>query len=76
MLPIQGSVYMLVADGTNITVSVGQDGVVVVNTGTAAHVGQDPPVINQLVKAAVCLRRRTPARESTARARGAGPART
>jgi cyclase len=33
LLPVQGNIYMLVADGTNITVSVGPDGVVLVNTG-------------------------------------------
>jgi glyoxylase-like metal-dependent hydrolase (beta-lactamase superfamily II) len=33
VLPVQGNVYMLVADGTNITVSVGTEGVAVVNTG-------------------------------------------
>ena len=35
MLPIQGNVYMLVADGTNITASVGRDGIAIVNTGSA-----------------------------------------
>ena len=49
VLPIQGSVYMLVADGTNITVSVGQDGVVVVNAGTAAMSNKVLTVIKQLV---------------------------
>ena len=42
VLPVQGNVYMLVADGTNITVSVGPEGVALVNTGAAAHVRQDP----------------------------------
>ncbi len=36
ILPVQGNIYMLVADGTNITISVGQEGVLVVNTGAAA----------------------------------------
>src|SRR5262249_56996679 len=31
-----GNLFMLVADGNNITVSVGQEGVLVVNTGPAA----------------------------------------
>jgi len=35
-MPVQGNVYMLIADGTNVTASVGADGVLVVNTGTAA----------------------------------------
>jgi cyclase len=34
VLPIQGNVYMLVADGTNITASVGRDGIAIVNTGS------------------------------------------
>jgi len=36
VMPVQGNVYMLIADGTNVTASVGADGVLVVNTGTAA----------------------------------------
>jgi glyoxylase-like metal-dependent hydrolase (beta-lactamase superfamily II) len=35
VMPIQGNVYMLVADGTNITASIGKDGVAIVNTGSA-----------------------------------------
>jgi glyoxylase-like metal-dependent hydrolase (beta-lactamase superfamily II) len=35
VLPVQGNVYMLVADGTNVTVSIGPDGVLMVNTGAA-----------------------------------------
>jgi hypothetical protein len=31
--PVQGNIYMLVADGTNVTVSVGPEGIAVVNTG-------------------------------------------
>jgi len=34
VLPVQGNIYMLVADGTNITVSVGAEGVALVNTGS------------------------------------------
>ena len=33
VLPVQGNVYMLVADGNNITVSVGKSGVLVVDAG-------------------------------------------
>ena len=33
VLPVQGNIYMLVADGTNITASIGHDGIAVVNTG-------------------------------------------
>jgi glyoxylase-like metal-dependent hydrolase (beta-lactamase superfamily II) len=35
VMPVQGNVYMLVADGANLTVSAGTDGVLLVNTGTA-----------------------------------------
>ena len=35
VLPVQGNVYMLVADGINITASIGPDGVTLVNTGSA-----------------------------------------
>jgi hypothetical protein len=34
VLPVQGNIYMLVADGTNITASIGHDGIAVVNTGS------------------------------------------
>jgi glyoxylase-like metal-dependent hydrolase (beta-lactamase superfamily II) len=33
VLPVQGNVYVLVADGTNITASVGPEGIALVNTG-------------------------------------------
>ena len=35
VLPVQGNIYMLVADGTNIAASIGRDGIAVVNTGSA-----------------------------------------
>jgi hypothetical protein len=35
VLPVQGNIYMLIADGTNITVSVGAEGLLLVNTGSA-----------------------------------------
>ncbi len=35
VLPVQGNVYMLVADGTNIAVSVGKSGALIVNTGSS-----------------------------------------
>jgi glyoxylase-like metal-dependent hydrolase (beta-lactamase superfamily II) len=53
ILPVQGSVYMLVADGTNITVSVGQEGVLVVNTGSAQMSDKVLAAINQLANATV-----------------------
>ena len=36
VMPVQGNVYLLIADGTNVTASIGPDGALVVNTGTAA----------------------------------------
>jgi glyoxylase-like metal-dependent hydrolase (beta-lactamase superfamily II) len=51
VLPVQGNVYMLVADGTNITVSVGEEGLLVVNTGTAAMSDKVLAAINQLAAA-------------------------
>jgi glyoxylase-like metal-dependent hydrolase (beta-lactamase superfamily II) len=51
VLPVQGNVYMLVADGTNITVSVGQEGLLVVNTGTAAMTDKILAAIKDLATA-------------------------
>jgi len=48
VMPVQGNIYMLVADGTNITVSVGQEGVLVVNTGSATMSDKILAAINQL----------------------------
>ena len=35
VLPVQGNIYMLVVDGTNVTASIGADGALLVNTGAA-----------------------------------------
>ena len=48
IIPAQGNVYMLVADGTNIAVSVGPEGSLVVNTGTAAMAPKILDAINRL----------------------------
>ena len=40
VLPVQYNVYMLVGDGANITVQVGKDGVLVVDTGEAPLAGK------------------------------------
>jgi glyoxylase-like metal-dependent hydrolase (beta-lactamase superfamily II) len=53
VLPVQGNVYMLIADGTNITVSVGPEGVMLVNTGTAQMTDKVLTAINQLANATV-----------------------
>jgi glyoxylase-like metal-dependent hydrolase (beta-lactamase superfamily II) len=51
VMPVQGNIYMLVADGNNITLSVGQEGVVVVNTGSVAMSDKVLAAINQLSSA-------------------------
>jgi glyoxylase-like metal-dependent hydrolase (beta-lactamase superfamily II) len=51
--PVQGNIYMLIADGTNITLSVGPEGIAVVNTGTAAMSDKILTAINQLANSAV-----------------------
>ena len=48
VLPVQGNVYMLVADGTNIAVSIGQDGIAVVNSGSAQMSDKVVAAIRQL----------------------------
>jgi len=53
IMPVQGNIYMLVADGTNITVSAGPEGFVVVNTGTAAMSDKILAAINQLASTVV-----------------------
>jgi hypothetical protein len=35
ILPAQGNIYMVIADGTNLTVSLGADGILLVDTGDA-----------------------------------------
>ena len=52
VLPVQGNIYMLVADGTNITASVGKDGIAVVNTGSAQMSEKILAALDQLAKAA------------------------
>src|SRR5262249_25098671 len=51
ILPVQGNVYMLVADGTNITVSIGPEGIAVVNAGSAQMSDKVLASINQLANA-------------------------
>jgi cyclase len=51
VLPVQGNVYMLVADGTNIAVSIGQDGIAVVNSGSAQMSDKIIAAIKQLATA-------------------------
>jgi cyclase len=53
ILPVQGNIYLLVADGTNITVSVGAEGLLLVNTGSAQMSDKVLAAINQLANATV-----------------------
>jgi cyclase len=53
VLPVQGNIYMLVADGTNITASIGQDGIAVVNTGTAQMSEKVLTALNDLARSVV-----------------------
>lgn len=48
LLPVQGNVYVLIADGVNVTVSVGPDGVLLVNTGSAAMTDRLLAAVNRL----------------------------
>jgi glyoxylase-like metal-dependent hydrolase (beta-lactamase superfamily II) len=48
VMPVQGNIYMLVADGVNITASIGPDGVMLVNTGPAAMSEKVLTTLNQL----------------------------
>ncbi len=51
--PLQGNVYVLIADGVNVTASVGHEGVLVVNTGAAQMSDKLLAAINQLANATV-----------------------
>jgi len=53
VMPVQGNIYMLIADGTNITVSVGRDGLAVVNTGSAQMTDKVLAALSELAKTAV-----------------------
>jgi glyoxylase-like metal-dependent hydrolase (beta-lactamase superfamily II) len=53
VLPVQGNIYMLVTDGANVTVSLGPEGVMVVNTGSSQMSDKLLTAINQLANAAV-----------------------
>jgi glyoxylase-like metal-dependent hydrolase (beta-lactamase superfamily II) len=53
VLPVQGNVFMLVADGTNIAASLGADGVLLVNTGAAAMTDKVLTAVSQLANSTV-----------------------
>jgi glyoxylase-like metal-dependent hydrolase (beta-lactamase superfamily II) len=53
VLPVQGNVFMLVADGINVTASVGPEGVALVNTGTEAMSEEVVAAVRQIATAVV-----------------------
>ena len=53
ILPVQGNVYMLVADGANLTASVGEEGVLLVNTGSAEMSDTILAALNELANSVV-----------------------
>ena len=52
VLPVQGNVYMLVADGVNLAASVGADGMLLVNSGAAAMTDKVQAALAQLATTA------------------------
>jgi hypothetical protein len=48
VMPVQGNIYMMVADGTNITASIGPQGVMLVNTGSAEMTEKLRVAVNEL----------------------------
>ena len=50
VLPVQGNIYMLVADGTNIAASIGRDGIAIVNTGSAQMSDKVLAALDQLAE--------------------------
>jgi glyoxylase-like metal-dependent hydrolase (beta-lactamase superfamily II) len=53
VMPVQGNVYMLIADGTNITASVGRDGIALVNTGAAQMTDKVLAALSDLARSVV-----------------------
>jgi len=48
ILPVQGNIYMLMADGINLTASLGADGILLVNSGPAQMSGKILTAVKQL----------------------------
>ena len=48
VLPVQGNIYMLIVDGTNVAASIGGDGVMLVNTGSGDMSDQVLETISEL----------------------------
>jgi glyoxylase-like metal-dependent hydrolase (beta-lactamase superfamily II) len=53
VLPVQGNIYMLVGGGANITVSLGRDGVLVVDSGSVQMADKVLAQIQNLAKAVI-----------------------
>jgi glyoxylase-like metal-dependent hydrolase (beta-lactamase superfamily II) len=51
--PVQGNVFMLVADGVNVTASIGREGVLLVNTASAKMTDKLLAAVNQLATSVV-----------------------
>jgi cyclase len=56
VLPVQDNIYMLVADGTNVTASVGPQGVLLVNTGGSKITEKLQAAVNQLATSVAAAR--------------------
>jgi cyclase len=52
VMPVQGNIYMLIADGVNLAASVGADGVLLVNSGAAAMTEKVQAALAQLATTA------------------------
>ena len=53
VLPVQGNIYMLVGAGSNIAVSVGPDGAIVVDAGSAAMADKVVETVGQILRTVV-----------------------
>ena len=56
VLPVQGNVFMLVVDGNNVAASIGQDGVLMVNSGPANMTEKLQTAVRQLAESVVAPR--------------------
>lgn len=56
VLPVQGNIYMLVVDGSNIAVSVGADGALLANTGPEHMADRVLETVNELLSTAASAR--------------------
>ena len=61
-MPVQGNIYMLVGAGGNIAASIGQDGILLVDAGTAQMSAKVLATVLQLVTAVAAAPRPEPLR--------------